>query len=67
LAVSIKGQTVYPHVLGGARIAEENGSTLADKEVINACRVECFGYLLGLKRIEWQAVVHSAGAGLKPR
>lgn len=51
------------HILGGTWIAKEDGTALADEEVIHACRVERLGDFLRLKRVEWQAVVHSTGAG----
>jgi hypothetical protein len=57
----------YIDILSGARIAEQNGAAFADEEILNACVIERPGDFLCLKRVEWQAVVHSAGAGWNPR
>jgi hypothetical protein len=55
------------HVLRGAWVAEKDGGTLADEEVINACRVEGLRHFLRLKWIEWQAVVHSTVSWLEAK
>ena len=47
-------------------MAEQNGRTFSNEQVIHSDSVEGLGDFLRLERIEWLAVVHSAGAGWKP-
>jgi hypothetical protein len=63
----MRSLTRKTNILGSAGIAEKNGATFADEEIVHSGGVERFRHLLRLEWVEGRVLVHGNGAGWKPR
>ena len=57
----------HDDILSGSWVSQQDGAALSNEQVLDPCKIECFGNLLCLKRIEWGSIDHSSFADWKPR